>query len=599
MRLATLFRRRSRSTADQPIEHAGAENWRGVEDAPQSAPTDAATGAAGWYWTQHPAVQDRINLLISGQRTIDAYGHFAEFLDENGVALPLGTCATLGCGDGGLERGLTARGLVLAIDGYDPSEAAIAQARRLAAEQKLDLVHYHVADFRTQSLPVNRFDAIFTHGSMAHVEGLEQVFGNVRRALKPGGMFHLYEFVGPNRFQWTDMQLQLINGFLDSLPEHLRRTPKGPKALLQRPSVEQMTAENPTMAARSAAIRDVLGEAFDIVEDRAFGGALLHMGLADIAQNFDPANAEDIAYLDRFFELEDRMVANGTIGSDFAVLTARPRPIGALPRTGAVHRPAVPFGMAPTRQLRPPPGPLQSGLDLTVSKADTMLTTSDPHYLSVGESALAIIERSLGGKEPANILDLPCGFGRVTRVLRARYPHTAITASDLDRPGVDFTAYQFGARGVYSVPDFRELDLGETYDLIWVGSLITHLPAETTKHLLAALARSLTQQGSALITLQGPSIIPRLRKTGYGLPPGSAEQVIAEFERTGFGYRDYVGGEDMYGVSLTNDHYGISLTDEPWMRAAVQECGLQLQAYEAQAWDNHHDVAIVRRIGGT
>ena len=27
----------------------------------------------------------------------------------------------------------------------------------------------------------------------------------------------------------------------------------------------------------------------------------------------------------------------------------------------------------------------------------------------------------------------------------------------------------------------------------------------------------------------------------------------AEYERTGFGYRDYQGGEDLYGVALTND----------------------------------------------
>ena len=586
LRLAALFRRQTRPAPGLPEE-----NRRKPEDAatPQPAPD-----VAGWYWTQHPAVRDRINLLISGNRTVDAYGHLASFLDDIDVARPLRNCATLGCGHGGLERDLVNRGLVVAIDGYDLSEAAVAEARRLAAEQGLGSIQYHVADLHAQNLPDGRFDAMFTHSSIDRVDGLEQVFANVRRALKPGGVFHLHEFVGPSRFQWTDIQLDLINGFLDTLPERLRQTPFGPKAPVHRPPLEQMIAENPTMAARSSEIRSVLAEQFDIVEDRPFGGTLLHMGLGDIAQNFDPADPEDMAHLQRFFELEDRMVANGTIGSDFAVLTAQPRQAGT--QRGGTAQALAPFGMAPMRQLRPSPGPLRPGLDLTVSKADTMMS-NDPHYLSVGESALAIIERALGGMEPASILDLPCGFGRVTRVLRARFPQASITVSDLDRPGVDFSAHQFGARGVYSVQDFRELDLGETYDLIWVGSLMTHLPAQTTKHLLAMLARSLTPRGLAFITLQGPSIIPRLRETGYGLPPGYAEQVIEEFERTGFGYRDYVGGEDVYGVSLTNDHYGISLTDQPWMQAALEECGLQMHAYEVQAWDNHHDVAIARRAG--
>jgi hypothetical protein len=50
----------------------------------------------------------------------------------------------------------------------------------------------------------------------------------------------------------------------------------------------------------------------------------------------------------------------------------------------------------------------------------------------------------------------------------------------------------------------------------------------------------------------------------------------------------------LYGVSLTNDNYGISLSDEAWMGAALEECGLRLRAYEVQAWDDHHDIAIAQ-----
>ena len=577
-----------------------------------AAPSDAGTGASappasqaeavgpGWYWLQHPMVRDRVNVLISGNRHADAYGRLADFLQDSDRPGRLDRCASLGCGSGGLERDLVRRGMVGEIEGYDPSEDAIAEARRLAAGLGHGNIRYQVADLADLALVEGGFDAVFTHTSLQNIEALEGVVANIRRALKPGGLFHLNEFVGPSRFQWADAQVRLINEFLGTLPDRLLRTPAGRKPPVARPSVEHMRAAHPTQAVRSSEIREVLARHFDVLEERPFGGTLLHMGLGDIAQNFDGENPEDVAHLQRFFDLEDQALVSGTLGSDFTLLTATPAPVPHREGDGrrAPAR-AAPFGTSPTRRLRPPPGLSLPGLNLpslnmTVSKADTMLGETDGHYLLVGQSALAAVERALGGRQPRNILDLPCGFGRVTRALRARFPDAAITVSDLDRPGVDFSAREFDARAAYSVRDFRDLDLGETYDLIWVGSLMTHLPATQTRRLLSALRRHLSPGGTALVTLQGPGIIPSLRESGYGLPPGGAEAVIEEYERTGFGYCDYGGGKDLYGVSLTNDNYGISLTDASWMGAALEECGLRLQAYEVQAWDDHHDIAVAR-----
>lgn len=573
-----LFRSRARH---KPEQASDAEHPTKPQ-APQTQP--------GWYWTQHPLVRERINTFASGERHLDAYGRLAEFLAENDLQQPLPACATIGCGQGGLERDLLARGLVGGIVGYDASEAEIGEARRLADAHGIRPVRYELSDPAFHALPDRRFDAVFSHGLVSHAENLEDVFASVRRALKSGGLFHLNEFVGPSRFQWTDLQIQLINQFLEELPARLRQTPTGPKPLLHHQPLAAMVANSPPLAARSAEIRDRLGETFDIVEFRPLGGGLLHMALGDIAQNFDPADAGDAGCLKRLFALEDRLTREGALDSDFAVLTAHPRPPGH-----SASAPRAPIlGMAPTRRLRPLRPPQLPNLDLTVSKADTMLTSNDTHYVTVGESALDVIAQVLGNVEPANILDLPCGFGRVTRALRARYPQAEITASDLDRPGVDFTEAQFAARGQYSVRNFDELDLGDAYDLIWVGSLMTHLPADTTRRLFAALRRHLASNGTAFITLQGPSVIPRLREMGYGLPLADAAAVIEDYERVGYGYRDYVGGKDLYGVSLTNEHYGISLTGEPWMRTALQDCGLTLRAYLPRAWDAHHDVAAVR-----
>ena len=550
----------------------------------------------GWYWAQHPMVLERINVLISGNRYIDAYGRLGEFLKDNGRAGILGCCATVGSGKGGVERDLVRRNMVGEIKGYDSSVDATAESGRLAAEQGYDNVSYRLSGPRHIGLPPTRFDAIFSHDFLQHVDALEDLFMEVRGALKSDGLFHVNEFVGPSRFQWIDLQIQIINDYLASLPDRLLATPLGRKLPISRPTIAHMHDAHPTRAIRSGEIRELLSTYFDILEERPYGGTLLHMGLADIAQNFDVGRPEDVAHLERFFDIEDQVLANGTLPSDFTVITAaRPAVCDSNTTTGqrAVSKPVL-FGMSPTRQLRPPPEFANIRLDLTVSKADTMLLDNDAHYLSVGQSALSAIQRAIGDAEPRTILDLPCGFGRVTRALRARFPHAWMTVSDLDRPGVDFSARTFDARAAYSVRDFRDLELGEKYDLIWVGSLITHLPAVQTRFLLSALGRHLSPNGVALVSLHGPNILPRLRQTGYGLPPGSAEKVIAEYERTGYGYGDYEGGADLYGVSLTNDNYGISVSSESWMEATLQDLGLKLDNYEVQTWDNHHDVAVIR-----
>jgi SAM-dependent methyltransferase len=563
---------------------------------PQLEGSPATHPKEGWYWARHSMVLDRINVLISDDKNVDAYGRLGEFLKENGRAGQLGRCATVGSGNGGVERDLIRRNMVGEIEGYDSSIDAIIEARRRASEKGYDNVSYCVSGAGTIGLPQNRFDAVFSHNFLQHVDALEDMFAEVRGALKPDGLFHLNEFVGPSRFQWLDLQIQLINDYLATLPDRLLATPLGRKPPIARPTVAHMREVHPSRAIRSGEIRQVLMIFFDILEERPYGGTLLHMGLADIAQNFDVDRPEDVAHLERFFDIEDQALATGTLPSDFTVITATIPAADAsntTMRRRAISRPVL-FGMSPTRQLRPPPRFADLDLDLTVSKADIMLLADDAHYLSVGQSALCAIERAIGDVEPKNILDLPCGFGRVTRALRARFPHARMTVSDLDRAGVDFSAKIFDARAAYSVRDFRDLALGEDYDLIWVGSLITHLPALQTRNLFAALRRHLSPKGVALVTLHGPNLIPRLRQTGYGLPPGRAEAVIAEFEQTGYGYADYEGGSDLYGVSLTNDNYGISLSSESWMRANLEDLGLELANYEVQTWDNHHDIAVIR-----
>ena len=59
-------------------------------------------------------------------------------------------------------------------------------------------------DLNAEGLPEDLYDTVRTSGSMHHIENLDFCFRNIRRSLKPGGLLWLNDYVGPNRFQWSD-----------------------------------------------------------------------------------------------------------------------------------------------------------------------------------------------------------------------------------------------------------------------------------------------------------------------------------------------------------------------------------------------------------
>lgn len=147
----------------------------------------------------------------------------------------------------------------------------------------------------------------------------------------------------------------------------------------------------------------------------------------------------------------------------------------------------------------------------TISSNDQMLDPvyGESVYFYCGRSALECISVSLDAATKAvddvkRILDLPCGHGRVLRYLKAAFPHAEITAGDILRDGVDFNASTFGAIPVYSHDDPMKIPLKHgAFDLIWVGSLFTHLDPDIWPIWLSALCSFLSSRGTLVFTTHG------------------------------------------------------------------------------------------------
>ena len=212
------------------------------------------------------------------------------------------------------------------------------------------------------------------------------------------------------------------------------------------------------------------------------------------------------------------------------------------------------------------------------------------HYFSVGREALRIVDDALAVAEvppPSTILDLPSGYGRVLRMLKAAFPGASLTACDTNPAAVDFCARVFGAEPVVADPRPHALSLPHSYDLIWCGSLLTHLPQKAFHGILELFDRHLQPGGVLVFTTHGRAIAELLEadRVRFSIHPPAAARLQQRHAKTGFGFQPYPYSRDR--------SYGIALTSEAWVRRALdRRRRLRLISYTDAAWDGAQDAVV-------
>lgn len=89
------------------------------------------------------------------------------------------------CGNGFNAIKAAKSGASLSL-GLDISSVSVANARKYAAEEKLDNIRFFQADAENTKLPDNSIDRIICSGMLHHLD-LSYAFPELRRILKPGG----------------------------------------------------------------------------------------------------------------------------------------------------------------------------------------------------------------------------------------------------------------------------------------------------------------------------------------------------------------------------------------------------------------------------
>jgi SAM-dependent methyltransferase len=214
------------------------------------------------------------------------------------------------------------------------------------------------------------------------------------------------------------------------------------------------------------------------------------------------------------------------------------------------------------------------------------------HYWETGTSALVVILQTMlatSSVEFKTILDFPCGYGRVARHLVAAFPDANITACDIDAEMISFCAREFACKPLLSKVNFNELEFDEKFDLIWCGSLFTHLPKHKFHDCLALFSRSLVPNGVAIFTTHGRHSY-RFGSDKY-LPASRFAKVQREYEKTGFGYEDYSDSP-----SANTNNYGITLSSPAYIADAISaDMSIRIVSFTERGWLDHHDVVVVQK----
>jgi SAM-dependent methyltransferase len=118
------------------------------------------------------------------------------------------------------------------------------------------------------------FDTIISVGAFHHLENFEAIFPQLNRLLKTDGILYADEYIGPTKWSFDRLIVEMINRLLCVLP---------PELIVYRNEVSvkdftRLSKNSPDQseAVRSSDLDQTLRSHFDLIEFISFGGSILY-----------------------------------------------------------------------------------------------------------------------------------------------------------------------------------------------------------------------------------------------------------------------------------------------------------------------------------
>lgn len=232
---------------------------------------------------------------------------------------------------------------------------------------------------------------------------------------------------------------------------------------------------------------------------------------------------------------------------------------------------------------------IESRVSRNQSPSDHMKGSGLDVYFSVGRSALRNVLIACAAAEVTqvqSVLDFACGAGRVARWLRAAFPEAELVASDIRPNFIEFCAEAFAATPHLSKYNLAAVTLPGSYDVIWSGSLLTHLPEDRAIAALDLMYRGLRPNGVMVITTHGRKMMQNyINGTAHYIEASQFSDILTQAIFGGYGYAAHTGAA-----------VGISLSTLAWIeRWCTRSPDRRLVHFAEKAWADHQDVIAIAK----
>lgn len=294
-----------------------------------SSAVETGTFSSSVYWLANPIVNRRYQMKAVRGRE---YSHWLDFCIDYYLRAksPVDRILSVGCGDGSLERQLASLNICKTIDAIDIAPGMIEVAKQKAQEQGIDNIRYLVANVEEVGFPAKNYDAIFYNMSLHHMLNIEDIMRKTASVLNPEGFLFINEYIGPNRFDFSDREKEVLRALHALIPEKFRFSlAQHNFGHLQTnvyiPDPLEVARIDPSEAVCSAEIMPMLEQHFEIVEFNKIGGTTLQFLLQNIAGHFRQEDPDSMAILDLIYKIETTLINIGDLQSHFALIIAKPK----------------------------------------------------------------------------------------------------------------------------------------------------------------------------------------------------------------------------------------------------------------------------------